>query len=239
MIRDARFFDPNWMQDVDTIKCTETIEQLTEALWDALGDQKMIPLFNLKQNANKYVLIDLLRKELELFKLESLPENFNSSEKPKTKVSKPSYWRKCYDLADLETDVAESDECEIEVKESYWMKVMEPKDGDGKCKYWHLGILAINILLLPHGNEDPERGFSINPLKPKHFFNIHCHAPTIIFTVPYLIPAIFYIFFIFLPNFKKYAITPVLQRIRKSVRPHLKANILYFMILEKNNFRNP
>ena len=41
------------------------------------------------------------------------------------------------------------------------MKVMEIEDEDGKPKYRNLAILAMNILLRPHINADPE-SFSTN-----------------------------------------------------------------------------
>ena len=46
-------------------------------------------------------------------------------------------------------------------------------DEDGKQKYANLARLALQILLLPHGNVDPERGFSVNKrLLEKHSNNI-------------------------------------------------------------------
>ena len=45
-------------------------------------------------------------------------------------------------------------------------------DEDGKQKYANLARLALQ-LLLPHGNADPERGFSVNKrLLEKHSNNI-------------------------------------------------------------------
>ena len=57
--------------------------------------------------------------------------------------------------------------------EVYWTgNVMGLCDVDGNKKYWHLGLLAVCTLLLPHGNADPERVFSVNKrLLEKHGFN--------------------------------------------------------------------
>lgn len=35
-------------------------------------------------------------------------------------------------------------------------------DEDGKYKYSHLGKFVLTVLLLPHGNADPEIGFSVS-----------------------------------------------------------------------------
>ena len=77
----------------------------------------------------------------------------------KSKLEKPSYWRKCYDLAGVAPS-SESVTNKID-PEFYWRKVMEMEDEDGNPKYWNLATLAMNILLLPHGNADQERVFSI------------------------------------------------------------------------------
>lgn len=44
----------------------------------------------------------------------------------------------------------------------YWNKVLSITTGDGRSKYPTLGKLIKNILIIPHGNADIERGFSIN-----------------------------------------------------------------------------
>ena len=44
---------------------------------------------------------------------------------------------------------------------------------DGNPRYCYLSKLALTILLLPHGNADPERGFSVNKkILEKHGDNI-------------------------------------------------------------------
>ena len=46
-------------------------------------------------------------------------------------------------------------------------------DEDGNCKHSHLSNLALTVLLLPHGNSDPERGLSLNKqLLERHSSNI-------------------------------------------------------------------
>ena len=99
VIRDARHIHPKW--SLDSENSPAVIDRLASTLWDALGSEKMIGLFNLKPLAKKFDFIDLVNKDLASFRLESLPETFstsNSTRNPaESNVSKPSYWRKCYD----------------------------------------------------------------------------------------------------------------------------------------------
>ena len=65
--------------------------------------------------------------------------------------------------------------------ESYWRKVILLVDEDGKQKYANLARLALQILLLPRGNADPERGFSVNKrLLEKDNNNISEDTPELI-----------------------------------------------------------
>jgi len=51
----------------------------------------------------------------------------------------------------------------------YILQVSNLKDSEGNLKYSHLAKLCFCILSIPHGNADPERGFSLN----KNILNVH------------------------------------------------------------------
>ena len=51
---------------------------------------------------------------------------------------------------------------QISIHVAYWNKVSSVLNEDGNPRYCHLSKLPLTILLLPHGNVDRERGFSIN-----------------------------------------------------------------------------
>ena len=134
----------------------------------------MIGLFKFKPLAIKYDFLDIIQKEFASFRLETPENEKNTTCDAKKSISKPSYWRKCYELAGLDQQVDDdgADGHQVDA-ESYWMKVMGIKDEDGKLKFWHLGMLALCVLTIPHGNADPERGFSINKkMLEKHGSNL-------------------------------------------------------------------
>jgi hypothetical protein len=55
----------------------------------------------------------------------------------------------------------------------YWNKVLGITTTDGRSKYPTLGKLIKNVLIIPHGNADIERGFSINEnLVPQNRSNL-------------------------------------------------------------------
>ena len=168
LIKDARYLHPNSQGNP---KSLEAIDRLLMGLWDALGHKKNSNVFNLNPNCTKYNLSDLVKKELTEFRIENLPNDFLAIDESalKTQLAKPSYWRDCYDMHGLKCHASET---KVDV-ESYWRKVMLLVDEDGKQKYVNLARLALQILLLPHGNADPERGFSVNKrLLEKHSNNI-------------------------------------------------------------------
>ena len=87
----------------------------------------------------------------------------------KTNISKPSYWKECYDLVGCGKNDVNDNPNDVMDVDKYWMKVMKIEDEDRKLKYKNLGKLALIVLLLSHGNADPERGSSINKrLLEKH-----------------------------------------------------------------------
>ena len=85
-------------------------------------------------------------------------------------VTKASYWAKCYEEFDAVSDDLTS---KIDV-ETYWRKIGSMVNEDGNPKYSYLSKFALTVMLLPHGNADAERGFSINKkLLEKHGNNLH------------------------------------------------------------------
>ena len=85
-------------------------------------------------------------------------------------VTKASYWAKCYKKFDAVSDNLTS---KID-GETYWRRIGSVVNEDGNPKYSYLSKFALTVMLLPHGNADAERGFSINKkLLEKHGNNLH------------------------------------------------------------------
>ena len=119
----------------------------------------------------KHDFCDVIRKETKKFHLGKIPDSFFAKDKEgiKSQVSKASYWATCCEEFDVVADYNPSD---IDV-EAYWNKVSSLFNEDRNPRYCHLSKLALAILLLPHVNVDPERGFSVNKMVlEKHGNNI-------------------------------------------------------------------
>ena len=95
--------------------------------------------------------------------LKKIPDRFfgKDEEGMKSQVSKASYWVTRYE----EFDVAPDHNPSNTDVEAYWNKVSSMIIEDRNPRYYQLSKLALTILLLPHGNADLERGFSVNKKK--------------------------------------------------------------------------
>lgn len=60
--------------------------------------------------------------------------------------------------------------------DGYWREIFLLKDSNNRLKYMNLASLIKTVLILPHGNSDPERGFSIN----KSMIDINHNEDTIV-----------------------------------------------------------
>ena len=79
---------------------------------------------------------------------------------PKRLESRKSYWREVennwFDLTPMETE-----EKSIFI-DSYWSRVFDMKDDNGRLLFPQLTPFVKACLTLSHGNAGPEQGFSIN-----------------------------------------------------------------------------
>ena len=103
--------------------------------------------------------------------LEKIPDRFfaKDEEGMKSQVSKASYCVTPYEEFDVAPDYNPSN---TDV-EAYWNKVSSTLNEDRNPRYCHLSKFALMILLLPHGNANPERGSSVNKkILVKHGNNI-------------------------------------------------------------------
>ena len=63
----------------------------------------------------------------------------------------------------------ETHKCNFRRIDDFWLDVSKMNDSIGNPKFAKLSTLALCLFVLPHGNSDPERGFSMN----KHFLKAH------------------------------------------------------------------
>ena len=102
----------------------------------------------------KHDFCDVIRKEMKEFQLETILDSFFAKDEEgiKSRVRKASFWATCYEKSDVVPDFNPSN---VDA-EAYWNKVSFILNEDGNPTYCQLSKLALMILLLPHGNADPE-----------------------------------------------------------------------------------
>ena len=131
--------------------------------------------FKLTATQTKFDLLDIIRNEYQVYQMESIPEDMYLVSVPEKKSSSrrdSSYWRRAYEMIGIfeeEDDDNDNDKKVAKRIDDYWVEVCGIRDETGKKKYSNLWILVKCIMLISHGNADPERGFSIN----KHMLAIH------------------------------------------------------------------
>ena len=107
--------------------------------------------------------------------MEDIPESLISKTtenvKKKTTYQQPSYWKYAYGLVGEVVEIDPKDVYKFRRIDEFWMDVVKITDeSSGNHKYSKLCKLVLScLLILPHGNSDPERGFSIN----KHVLQVH------------------------------------------------------------------
>ena len=152
-----------------------SISYLAQVVVKALGDDAMRKAFDLPEGQTKYDLIDKIRAQYQEYQTENISESLYKHIETEKKSDKPtfkqrtSYWKEAYEIAgilDLET---ENKDVGLKRLDDYWVAISELCDVNGKKRYNDLWVLVKCVMLISHGNADPERGFSIN----KHMLKIH------------------------------------------------------------------
>ena len=81
-----------------------------------------------------------------------------------------SYWKYAYGIAGIEDYKKTTDDYRFKRIDIVWNDISKIADSSTAIlKFSNLSKLAHCVLVIPHGNAEPERGFSIN----KHVLNIH------------------------------------------------------------------
>ena len=166
-IPDAQYLHPALH---DGAKALEAIERLALEVLNGLGDKAFQKVFG--KAIPKHDFCDVIRREMTEFQTGKVPESYFAKDEQTVTalVTKASYWAKCCEEFDAVSDDLTS---KIDV-ETYWRKIGSMVNEDGNPKYSYLSKFALTVMLLPHGNADAERGFSINKkLLEKHGNNLH------------------------------------------------------------------
>ena len=140
----------------------EAIDRLAVKVFSCLTRKQRKKIFGKDQKQSDFC--DKVNSEFREFQTEVIPEEYyiqEQSSQGKPTIHRPSYWADCYNECDISQCSSDAIKVDFEV---YWRKVRCIKDEDDNSKYGNLSNVALVLLLLPHGNSDPERGFSINKI---------------------------------------------------------------------------
>ena len=147
------------------------LPRLAENVWKCLGSSAK-EFFELEEGDDLSGLKDMIKFELTALQLDpNLPEKLKKEDTGTGKTyEQPSYWKHAYSLAGIE-DGGQEEENKYRRIDDYWSDIADIRDSiTGGFKYPKLSKLALHsILILPQGNSDPERGFSIN----KKMLDVH------------------------------------------------------------------
>ena len=156
------------------IGASNSIARLTETVWKCLGTSAT-EFFEVGPSSDVSQLKDQIKLELTAFQLEAcVPEIYIKDNSNKKKMGdQPSYWKYAYALAGIQNEPVD-EEYKYRNIDDFWSDMANNMDNTtGAIKYPKLSKLALHCLLvLPHGNSDPERGFSIN----KNILKIHGYS---------------------------------------------------------------
>lgn len=171
LLKSAKCLHPAERQKTSSLN---SISYLAQSVAKALGEESMKNCFNLKDGKNSFDLIDIIRKEFMEYQTEVIPESYSviesTEERKRSGAMKDGYWKRAYSIAGIDMDdLINDDTSDLKRIDDYWLAVSNLKDENGLFKYSTLWALVKCVLVISHGNADPERGFSIN----KHVLAIH------------------------------------------------------------------
>ena len=135
------------------------IKRLAGTIAKCLGES-FHDTFEVEKSCSVEDFQDIIKTEIDFFRMETIPESMILHEKPKDRpktTQKTSYWEGAFMVAGVRDDKSDDDTVYRRV-DNFWLDVLEMKDVvSGKQKYKHLAKLALCGLVLSHGNAEPTR----------------------------------------------------------------------------------
>lgn len=117
-----------------------------------------------KTSATTNEIVDLLRLQWSMYQIEEIPPSMYLAENELSKREnhhQTFYWKYALDYCGLFVDKGRPKSKYVRVN-TYWHADRQMANEDSILKYPQLFALAKAVFSLSHGNEVPERGFSIN-----------------------------------------------------------------------------
>ena len=157
-LMDANSLSPHTRQSNDSMK---TSLRLTVDVSEVLGKKALQQIFHFKADQTKFDLIDQVKREFLQYQLDEIPVEYYQKAESSENVGRkrPSYWKEAHSHSGIEMQENETNQKPID---GYWRKVSLMTDEQRVLNYPTISSVVKSVLVLSHGNRDPERGFSIN-----------------------------------------------------------------------------
>ncbi|CAL4241631.1 unnamed protein product [Meganyctiphanes norvegica] len=159
ILKDAQYLHPEKRNYSASLNAAARLSlKVASTLKNHLGK-----VFGVPENTTVSDVCDLVKSQWQIYQLIDIPKEWHTLETASAKKERQhteSYWRNV-EKSWIDLTPKDSEEKSLRI-DSYWSRVFEVKDSDGRKRFPQLAAFVKVILTLSHGNAGPEQGFSIN-----------------------------------------------------------------------------
>ena len=159
MLKDAQYLHPDKRASSASLNA---VSRLSLKIGTTLKNH-LQSVFNVQEDTSVNDVCDMVRSQWLTYQLQEIPKEWHRVETDsakKVRQQQESYWREV-ENSWLDLTPTETQEKAIRI-DSYWSRVFDMKDDDGRLLFPQLTAFVKAFLTLSHGNAGPEQGFSIN-----------------------------------------------------------------------------
>ena len=159
MLKDAQYLHPDKRASSASLNA---ISRLSLKIGTTLKNH-LESDFDVQESTTVNDVCDMIRSQWLTYQLQDIPKEWHKVETVSAKLTRQqqeSYWRKV-EKSWLDLTPTETETKSLRI-DSYWSRVFDMKDDDGRLIFPQLTPFVKAFLTLSHGNAGPEQGFSIN-----------------------------------------------------------------------------
>ena len=158
-LKDAQFLQP---QKCNSVSSLNGISRLSLTVGNTLKNH-LESVFTVSKETSVNDLCDLIRDQWQIYQLIDIPKDWYTIETDGAKEERKhhqSYWK---EVEKSWIDMVPNDTEEKSIRiDSFWSRIFEMRDDEGRKRFPQLAALVKSILTLSHENAGPEQCFSIN-----------------------------------------------------------------------------
>ena len=159
ILKDAQYLHPDKRSSSASLNA---ISRLSLKISSTLKNH-LEKVFSVQESTSVNDVCDMIRSQWLTYQLQDIPKEWHRVETESAKKIRnqhESYWREV-ENSWLDLTPKETEEKSIRI-DSYWSRVFDMKDDNGRLLFPQLTPFVKACLTLSHGNAGPEQGFSIN-----------------------------------------------------------------------------